>query len=328
MAKTKYKFNPHTLNYDKVERSFKKRLLKFLPYAVIIIVLAVLLETFIFSYLGIASLIERKQAAEINFFKEHYKKFNTRMAEADSVLKFIQHRDDNIYRSIFELDPIPMSVRNAGFGGVNRYAHLEGYESSEIVVETTKKLDKLLKKLVVQSKSYDEVVRMADNNEMQLASIPAIIPINSKDLRRVSSYYGYRIHPFYKIRKMHEGMDFSAPTGADIYATGGGVIAKVKTSRSRRGYGNYIDVDHGFGYLTRYAHLSKILVRKGQKVTRGEVIGLCGNSGMSRGSHLHYEVRKNGKSVNPINYYFEDLTPEEYDTMISMSERGVGQSLD
>jgi murein DD-endopeptidase MepM/ murein hydrolase activator NlpD len=208
---------------------------------------------------------------------------------------------------------------------VNRYTYLEGYSNSDLVIDTKKRLDKLKKRLYVQSKSFDEVVDLAKNKEKMLAAIPAVQPVPNKNLKRVASGYGYRVHPIYKVRKMHWGMDFSAPTGTEIFATGDGLISKVVNSR--RGYGKHVIIDHGYGYKTLYAHMSSIDVKRGQKVKRGDVIGLVGNTGTSNGPHLHYEVIKDGKKINPANYYFNDLTPEEYDLMIELSS-SVNQSFD
>ena len=226
---------------------------------------------------------------------------------------------------IFEAEPIPPSVRSAGFGGVNRYIDLQGYESADLVIETAQRLDKISKKLYVQSKSYDEVINLAKNKEKMVACVPAIMPIANKDLRRTASGWGWRIHPIYKIRKFHYGMDFTAPTGTEIYASGDGVVEVVENSL--RGYGKRIVIDHGFGYKSLYAHLNDFNVKRGQKIKRGEVIGFVGSTGTSTAPHLHYEVFKNNKKVNPVHYYFNDLTPEEFDKMIFISSNS-GQSFD
>jgi murein DD-endopeptidase MepM/ murein hydrolase activator NlpD len=240
----------------------------------------------------------------------------------------IQQRDDNIYRVIFESEPISSSIRKAGFGGVNKYANLENLENAELVIKTATHLDRLAKEAYIQSKSYDEVMRLALNKEKMLAAIPAIQPVSNKDLKRTASGWGYRIHPIYKIRKFHYGMDFTAPTGTEIYATGDGVVATVKgNKRSKIGFGLEIIIDHGFGYETLYAHLNEFNVKAGQKVKRGDVIGYVGNTGGSTAPHLHYEIHKNGKPVNPEYFYFKDLTPQEYEKMVAISSN-MGQSFD
>ena len=230
----------------------------------------------------------------------------------------LENRDDNIYRVIFEAEPIPKSIRQAGIGGVDRYANLEGFAESKLLIETAKKLDKLKSEIYVQSKSFDEVFAMARNKEKMLASIPAIQPIRNIDMRRISSYFGYRIDPFYKVKKFHEGLDFSAPKGTPVHVTGDGRVVRV--IRSNRGYGNEILVNHGFGYMTRYAHLSAFKVKKGQYVKRGQVIGLVGDTGKSTAPHLHYEVIKNHHPINPIDFFFNDLTPIEYSKMVELSK--------
>jgi murein DD-endopeptidase MepM/ murein hydrolase activator NlpD len=182
-----------------------------------------------------------------------------------------------------------------------------------------------MKKIYVQSTSYDQLIKLAKNKETMLACIPAIMPISNKDLKRTASGWGWRIHPIYKIRKFHYGMDFTAPTGTDIYSTGDGVVELVESSM--RGYGNHIVINHGYGYKTIYAHLNGFNVKQGQQVKRGDIIGFVGNSGMSTAPHLHYEVMRNGEKVNPVNYYFNDLSAEEYERMIEISIKS-GQTFD
>lgn len=252
---------------------------------------------------------EKLLKRENSQLKAQYELLDQRMIQAEDVLGDIQKRDDDIYRTIFEAEPIPREIRKAGFGGVNRYRKLEGFKNSDLIVESSTQLDQITKQLYIQSKSYDEVYEMAIKKEKMLASIPAIQPVSNKDLKRMASGYGMRMHPIYKRRKMHTGMDFSAETGKEIYATGNGKVVKVE--KSRRGYGNHVVIDHGYGYKTLYAHMSKFNVRKGQNIKRGEVIGYVGNTGRSVAPHLHYEVLKNSNPVNPVNFYFNDLSPEE-----------------
>ncbi|MBU0763855.1 MAG: M23 family metallopeptidase [Bacteroidetes bacterium] len=326
MAKNKYRFNPETLSYDKVDHSFIKRLLRFFPLALSSCFIALILYFVVFAYF-FDSPKERKLRREIVHLLSQYEVLNIELDRAKDVLSDIQYRDDNIYRTIFEAEPIPREVREAGFGGVNRYDHLQGFGFSDIVIETTRKLDILLTQLYIQSKSYDEVTDLAKNKEHYLASVPAIQPVLNKDLTRIASYFGWRNDPVYKgTKKMHEGIDFTAPVGTEIFATGDGVIEEVKLSR--RGYGNQILIDHGYGYKTRYAHLQRVKVIEGQQVRRGEMIGTVGNTGKSVGPHLHYEVLKNNKAINPINYFYQDLTPAEYDRMIELSSQEGSQTLD
>lgn len=244
---------------------------------------------------------------------------NDKIDNLDLLLAELEDRDDNIYRMIFEAEPIPSSVRKAGYGGSNRYLALDGYVNSEMVVNTAKRIDVLSSQLYVQSKSFDEIYDMAKNKSEMLSCIPAIMPVKGTDIYRISSHYGHRTDPFYKVTKFHGGIDFSGPVGTGIYATGDGVVSKVEKNKS--GYGNNIIVDHGYGYKTRYAHLHSFSVKKGDKVKRGQEIGKMGNTGKSTAPHLHYEVIKNNKAINPINFFYNDITPEEYDKILELSQQ-------
>ncbi|TVR75266.1 MAG: M23 family metallopeptidase [Marinilabiliales bacterium] len=320
MAKEKFRFNPETLQYDRISHSFRDKFFSFFAYFSASVVLAVL-YLLVFSYFFDLPR-EKVLKREVNQLNLQYEILNKQLDQIGYVLDDIQNRDDNIYRIVFNADPIPKSIRTAGFGGVNRYTELEGYENSDLIIETARRIDILKKQLYVQSISYDEVIDLALNKEDMLASIPSIQPVAIRDIRRIGGYWGWRIHPIYKIRMFHEGMDFTAPRGTDVYATGNGVVARVINDRSRRGYGTFVDIDHGYGYRTRYAHLDRVLVRRGQEVKRGDVIGLVGNTGASTAPHLHYEVIKNNRPVDPVNYFYGDLSPEEFDAMIEMSMQG------
>ncbi|MFP4018762.1 MAG: M23 family metallopeptidase [Bacteroidales bacterium] len=323
MMKYKYKYNPRTVRYEKVKLTWKDKLFRFLTYFSATILIAIMYN-FVFS-IFFDTPKEKGLHRENRQLKLQYELLNKRFALVENTLENLQQRDNSIYRVIFETDPIPASVREAGFGGSDRYEDLKGFENSEIVVKTASRLDKLSKQLYVQSKSYDEIVDLAKNKEDMLASIPAIMPISNKDLTRTASGFGWRIHPIYKIKKFHEGMDFTAPTGTEIYATGDGVVEKVKNSL--RGYGKHVVVNHDFGYKTLYAHLNDFNVRRGQRVKRGDVVGYVGSTGLSTAPHLHYEVEKDGSAVNPVHYYFNDLTPEQYEKMIVISSNS-GQTFD
>ena len=262
---------------------------------------------------------------ELDNMTLQYELMNEKLLQVSAVLDNVQDRDDNIYRVIFEAEPIPSSIRKAGIGGVNRYEKLEGYNNSELIISTAQKLDQISKQLYIQSKSFDEVIEMATKKSDMLASIPAIQPVTNKELKRLSSGFGRRIDPYYKKPKFHYGVDFSAPQGTPIYATGNGTIKKTK--KSRRGFGNHIVIDHGYGYESLYAHMQKYTVRKGQKVKRGDLIGYVGNSGKSTAPHLHYEVHKDGRKVNPAYYFHNDLTPEDFDRMLELAAQ-ENQSFD
>lgn len=323
MAKIKYKFNRESLSYDKITLSIKQKVIRFLTYFFATLLIAIIYNVVFSSLFHTPK--EKGLIRENQQLQTQYAELNKQFDLIDKTLEDLQKRDDNIYRVIFETEPIPPSMRSAGFGGTNRYLDLQGFDNSELVINTTERLEKISRKLVVQSKSYDEIIRLAKNKEVMVASIPAIMPISNGDLTRTASGWGWRIHPIYKIRKFHYGMDFTAPTGTEIYVTGDGVIESVETSM--RGYGKHIIVNHGFGYKTIYAHMSGFKAKKGEKVKRGEVIGYVGNTGTSTAPHLHYEVLKNDTKVNPVHFYFNDLTPEEFDKVIFISSNS-GQSFD
>ena len=323
MAKIKYYYDTKTLSYKPIKLNSSEKIRGYFIFFLSSILLSFFILMVFYQFFD--SPKEKRLKLEIQNLTSQYEVINNDMKQVETVLDEIQERDDNIYRVIFEADPIPTSIRKQGFGGVNRYEKLLGLSNSELMISTSKKIDQLTKQLYLQSKSFDEVIDLAKNKSNMLASIPAIQPVANKDLKRMASGYGYRIHPIYKTRKMHYGMDFSAKTGTEIYATGDGVISKVK--KSKRGYGNYVKINHGFGYETLYAHMSKYIVKKGQRVKRGEVIGYVGNSGISTAPHLHYEVRKHNKKINPMNFYYNDLSPEEYEKMLEISLQS-NQSLD
>jgi len=323
MGKIKYKFNPDSLSYYRVESSFKQKALKGLAYFFAFLVNASI--GYLLYSVAFDSPKEKGLKRQISEMSLNIELFNKQLNYIESVLSDMQQRDDNIYRTIFEAEPLNYSVREAGFGGSNRYKNLEKLENSKMVINTTRRLDIITRKVVIQSKSYDDLVKMAVSKEKMLASIPAIQPIANKDLQRTASGWGYRIHPIYKINKFHYGIDFTAPTGTDIYVTGDGTVEQIESSH--RSYGNSILVDHGFGIKTLYGHLDRFNVKQGQKVKRGDIIGFVGNSGLSTAPHLHYEVIRGGEKVNPINYFFNDLTADEYDRMIELSMQ-PGQSFD
>lgn len=320
MFKVKYHFDETTLTFKRVRLVKKQKIFRVLTFFSVTISAAVLLNIVASTYFTtpkLTSLYNEKQEMLMQ-----YEFLIVKLGEFDNQLKEIQHRDDNLYRTIFELDPVSPSVREAGVGGVNKYMDLEGYINSTIMINAFKKVDDIKNKLYVQSKSFDQVIDYAKNKEKMLASIPAIQPVAIKDFNRISDYFGFRSDPFNNSATMHYGMDFTGPEGADIFSTGDGVV--VEAGYSFYGYGNRITIDHGFGYKTVYAHLKSINVVEGQSVKRGDVIGALGNTGRSTGTHLHYEVRLNDKPIDPINFYFNDITAEEYDLMIStLSERRI-----
>jgi murein DD-endopeptidase MepM/ murein hydrolase activator NlpD len=323
MTKIRYKYNPETLNYEKVRLTWKDRLRTIAAMLVSGIFLTSIVLFFAYTYLD--SPKERILQRENDQLQEQYRDLNSRMSKLAEVLKDLEHRDDNIYRVIFEAEPIDANERMSGIGGVNRYNYLEGYDFSNLTVTTHKRLDDIAKRIVVQSQSLDEIVELAKNKEALLSRIPAIQPVSNADLTRMASGFGMRIDPHYKVPKMHAGMDFTAPTGTPIYATGDGTVLRADNASS--GYGNHIRIDHGYGYVTLYGHMSKLKSRPGQKVKRGEIIGYVGSTGKSTAPHLHYEVRYNGDPIDPIDFYFNDISEEQYDQMIDMA-KNANQSFD
>ncbi|MBK7298589.1 MAG: M23 family metallopeptidase [Flavobacteriales bacterium] len=323
MAELKYRFNPDTLNFERIRLSAwqrSKRIgLMLLPGLLVGLVCTFLVYQFLDSPKE-ANLRRENQQLLVQ-----YELLNKQLGEYDNVLSDVRRRDDNIYRVIFEADPLPESMRQAGSGGVNRYKDLQGFASSDIVIDTKKRLDKLTRQLLVQSRSLDHVAELVLKKQDMLASIPAVQPINNKDLTMIASGYGMRIHPIHKIPKFHAGMDFTAKVGTPIYATGDGRVTFADYSTN--GYGMHVIVDHGFDYETLYAHMSVLKVKNGQRLQRGDLLGFVGNSGLSSGPHLHYEVHKGSEAVDPANYYFNDLTPEEYTRLLEIS-RNAGQSYD
>ena len=321
--KDKYKFNPESLSFDKIRLGVKSILLRALAFLVGSVIIAVFFN-FLFG-LFFDSPKEKALKREIAQLTLQYDLVHREMNNLEKVIGHLQETDDNLYRTIFGAEPIQATQRQAGIGGVNRYNELEGYNNSKLVVETAKRLDAIRKKVYIQSKSFDELIGLATEKENMLRSIPAIIPISAKDLTRIASGYGLRIHPYYKISKFHAGMDFTAPLGTEVYSSGDGTVELVQSGK--RGMGNYIVISHGFGYSSLYAHLDRFNVRPGQKVGRGDVIGFVGNTGMSVAPHLHYEIKLNGNNVDPVNYFFNDLSPAEYEEMIEIASR-TGQSFD
>ncbi len=324
MLKEKYRYNPELVKFEKVQRTIKQKLLLFCLHFSVYAAFAILLNIGYSAYFESPN--EKRLKREQHAILSKYEIMNIRLDELNNELVEINQRDDQIYRAIFELDAIPSSIREAGFGGVNRYAHLHNLNESATVINTAKRIDKFIKQVYVQSKSYDEIIPLVKNKDKMISSVPAIQPIGIKDLNRISSYFGRRIDPYTGKYKWHEGMDFTGSVGTEIYCTGNGKV--IDAGNSHTGFGHQIIVDHGFGYKTRYAHLSKVLVKKGDIVERGEVIGLLGNSGKSTGPHLHYEVIKNNVPLNPINFYFNDINAEQYDQMVKQASKAGGITMD
>lgn len=314
MRKVYYIYNPKTRSYDRIYPTFRQRVLHIMKR--LFVGMGFGAGSFILLLWIFGSPSEKELRIENSRLLAQYNVLSRRLDEALNVMQGIQQRDDNLYRVVLQADPVADAVRKAGYGGTNRYEDLMDLANADLVVNTTQKMDVLNRQLYIQSKSFDEVVDLCKNNDEMLKCIPAIQPVSNKNLKQTASGYGYRIDPIYKTTKFHSGMDFSANIGTPVYATGDGRVVKVGWES---GYGKLIKIDHGFGYMTWYAHLNDYNVRVGQKVVRGEVIGKVGNTGKSTGPHLHYEVHVKGKVVNPVNYYFMDLSAEDYDKMIEIA---------
>lgn len=325
MSKVKYYYDSETLSYRKIEQKKGRKLgyislflLASFLFGALLVVLALNLPNF-------DTPKEKALKRELANTEMQLDILENKMNEAIKVLDEIAERDNNLYRVYFEANPIPEEQRKAGFGGVNRYKKLEGFDNSSRIISANEKLDILTKQIVVQSKSLDEIATLAEEKEALLASIPAIQPVNNEDLTRIASGFGYRTDPFTKVRKKHWGMDFTAPRGTPVYASGDGVVSRADNSAS--GYGNHIRIEHGFGYESLYAHLYKYNVRRGQRVKRGDLIGFVGSTGRSEAPHLHYEIFKDGERINPINFYYGNLSPEEFADLLKKSQL-ENQSLD
>ncbi len=322
MSTKKFRFNPHTLSYEPIEYTTKDKVKRSVLYFLSSVFSGVV--AFFVLVTLFQSPREKQLVQENKRMLAQYNLLDKQLDELSLVMADLQQRDDNLYRVIYQAEPIPLATR---MGQVNKgayYDELAQMTNSQLVADITHKTDVLRKQMYVQSKLYDEIVQLAKQNETRLEYIPAIQPVLNKDLKRTASGYGWRIDPIYHARRFHAGMDFTAPTGTDVYATGN---ATVKFSGWRSGYGNCVILNHGFGYETLYAHLYKSFVHVGQKVKRRDVIGLVGNTGKSTGPHLHYEVHFRGQAIDPRNYYFQDLSPEEYDQMVQLSEN-TGQMFD
>jgi len=317
MARIKYYYDTETCKYERIKVRKRDVVINALGFLSLVLVFAAAIVVVLNQYFETPKTVA--QAREIENLKQQIYYMGDEVATMEQMMGVLQEKDDNVYRVVFEAEPIPETVRIAGTGGAIRYRNLleSDLDNKELVVSTLNKIDRVKKKMYIQTKSYDEIMDLALNKEALYAAIPAIQPISNKELRRLSSGFGYRTDPILKVRRFHYGTDFSAPQGTPVYATGDATVSYLK--KSLDGYGWHVVLDHGFGYKTVYAHLSQFNVRAGQKVKRGDLIAFVGNSGKSTGPHLHYEVRINGKAVDPVNYFYQDLNPKEYEEILRLS---------
>ena len=321
MARIKYYYDTETCKYERVKVSTWDVLLNLLGFLTIALLIAAgLLFTFNKYFESPKELSLRKENEELFY---HYQVLEQQWQDVNQMITSLQERDDNIYRVIFEAEPISSSIRQAGAGGSEKYKDLlnSNLSQEDLILENFKRIDQLKRQMYIQTKSYDEIIGLAINKEDMMAAIPAIQPVSNVELTRLASGFGKRIHPIYKVKRMHTGLDFSATRGTPVYATGGGHVKKAQMSYLKTGYGNQIEIDHGYGYITKYAHLQLLAVKKGQKVKRGDLIGYVGNTGGSTAPHCHYEIIKNGKKINPIQYIIQDVTDEEYDKLLELASR-------
>jgi murein DD-endopeptidase MepM/ murein hydrolase activator NlpD len=317
MARIKYYYDPESCKYELVKTTPKVRTIQILGFVGMTFICAfVLLYFYAQVFESPTQTLVRKENDELKFY---YKVLNKELDKSHKMLLALQQRDDNIYRVVFESEPLSANVRTAGSGGIEKYRSIldQNISQEELVITSLSKVDLLKKQLYVQSKSYDEITRMAKSKAKMLQCMPAIQPVSNKKLNALVSGFGFRIHPIYKVKKMHTGLDFSAPKGTPVYATGDGVV--ITANKSFSGYGNEIEIQHGFGYITKYAHLNAFKVRRGQKIKRGQHIGYVGSTGTSVSPHLHYEVIKNKTKVNPVHYFFNDLKPAEYQKLLEQA---------
>ena len=314
-----YRFNPHTLRYEKVFVSLRSRIRRISFNVLVGVVLGVVLVVLGMQFME--SPKERALERELAQYRRQTRRLNDRVERAERVLEDLEERDDNLYRSIFQSTPVSDAERHSGIGGVERYAELEHLDDDGQLKAVAQRVDELTKRVYVESKSLDEIYDMARNKTERLAAMPAIMPL-AKNKSQVVSGFGYRYHPILHYRRLHSGIDMTAPAGTPVYATGDGVVRVAgRNTQGYSGYGVVVLVDHGFGFQTLYAHMQGVNVRVGQKVKRGEQIGTVGSSGMSSGNHLHYEVIQNGKKVDPVYYFYNDLTPQEYEDVLEAARQ-------
>ena len=317
MSKIKYYYDTETCKYERIKVKKSDVIINALGFLSLVLVVAtaiiVVLSQYFESPKQIALVKENEE------LRHYYELMQGQLTTMDNMLGVLQEKDDNVYRTVFEAEPIPKTVREAGSGGALKYKNLLESDISNkgMVVSTLEKIDRIKKKMYIQTKSYDELLELAKNKEAQYAAMPAIQPISNKELKRLSSGFGLRTDPILKIKKMHYGIDFSAKKGTPIYATGDGTVSVAR--RTYNSIGNYVKINHGFGFETLYGHMTDFIVKAGQKVKRGEVIGYVGNSGRSTAPHVHYEVRINKKAVNPVNYFYKDLNADEYTEILRLS---------
>jgi len=323
MKKIKYYYNTQTLRYEKLETPLRVKLLRAFGFIAAALVTAALISFFAFQFVGSPN--EKILRVQNERLKDGYKQLGKELAQARQQMKELEKRDNEVYRTIFEANPLPDSIRAKAKEKEEQVARIESMKDYELYQSLLASIRDLKNRISAQKTSYVEINDRIKDKEKIIAATPAIQPVSNKDLERIASGFGYRIDPIYKTIKLHAGLDFTAPQGTPIYATADGVVAKA--SFSDRGYGNHVVINHGYGYETLYGHMLRIKVRPGQPVKRGEVIGWVGSTGKSTGPHCHYEVHKNGQKIDPVYFFYNDLTPEQFDAMLKKAAAS-NQSLD
>lgn len=328
MSKEKFVFNPNTLRYEKIRIPVGKRILLVTGYLLSTATLGFIAFFFLSSSIPSLNFKEKELKQELTQMEIKFQLLNSQLDKMNSVLENIHQRNANIQEIVFGTEPLDENVWNGGIGGHQQYNELINFNSKDLLIQTLNKADQLSRKLTLQSKELDELEKMTVEREEMLSSLPSIKPVQEDKLKRKVKYlsgFGMRMHPIHKIPKFHEGIDFTAPSGTNIQATGNGTVIRVE--KRSTGYGYNVMIDHGYDYKTLYAHMSEIYVKKGQKVKKGELIGLIGDTGSSTAPHLHYEVRYKDKAVNPIQFVMDGLSPEEYDQLVKMASES-NKSLD
>jgi murein DD-endopeptidase MepM/ murein hydrolase activator NlpD len=315
MAKSKFIYDPEKLAYIPVGTTFKEKVMKFVPYFSVGTLMGV--AFYAISAVAWSTPTEKIQAQKISDMKKRQTVFVERLNEIDGVLKELEVMDDSVYRTVLGSEPLSASLRQAGTGGVDAYEEMIASNNPKDLIDAYKKLDNLVAKINVQRASYNELFKKASLNFDRIQHLPAIIPIANWDLHYIGSGFSKRFHPILQVWRMHKGIDFVASEGTKIFASADGVVSVAHFSSS---FGNVVEVDHGYGIATLYAHMIKFNVKKGDKVKRGDVIGYVGDTGLSAGPHLHYEVHVHGEAVNPVNYFFNDLSAEEYKQVVAQAE--------
>lgn len=315
MKKIKYFYNPNTLRYEKLETPLRVKLLRALGFVAASLVTALIIVSFAFQYLD--SPKEKMLRLQYEKATDNYELISDQVTKLRRQVAALEKRDNEIYRSIFEASPIPDSARIKEMEKMKEFQLVQAMDAGDLYADIVKTVSTLAKQVAFQNKSYDDITGFIRNKEVLLACTPAIQPVSNKDLNRIASGFGYRIDPVYKTVKMHQGLDFAAPQGTPIYATANGTVKLA--GNTGNGYGNHVVINHGYGYETLYGHMYKVKATVGQRIKRGEIIGYVGSTGKSTGPHVHYEVHKNAKRIDPAYFFFNDLSPEQYDRLLKMA---------